>query len=285
MRPALTAAFLAFCGLLQGCVSWHGSPGADFRALGITEAATTDGEVADRLGRRPAAGFPAVIAAIRVQGSGYGRDAHWGPDNGGTKVITLRDVEKQEDFDRFARMPMISAVVPINGMAVPTRIDNERDLRAAAAVVHADLALLYTISSSWDTETTIPLVDLVTIGVFPNQQARVTSTAAAALVDVRTGYVYALAESTDQQQQIANRWTSDSAEDQTRRRTERKAFEGMLTQLESTWKGVADHYAATVPAAARIEYVAVPARPAPSVHPATEPGWDSVPRGVPYRTR
>lgn len=282
MRAALGALILGVCGALQGCVGWHGAPGADFGALGITEAARADGAVADRLGRQPGAPFPAVVAAIRVQGQGWGSDTHWGSDHARAKVVTLRDVERQEDFDGFARLPMISAVVPVNGMAVPSKIDGERDLREAAAVVHADLALLYTINTQWHTETTVPLVDLATIGIFPNQMAYVTTTAAAALVDVRTGYVYAMAESTDNQHQLANCWTSSSAEQQSRRRSERKAFEGMLSELESTWTRVAAYYAAKP--RVRTEYVVVPARPLEPQTP-VEPGWDRVPRGAVYRTR
>jgi hypothetical protein len=266
------------CGVLQGCMGWSGCEGADFRALGITEASRRDSDIADRLGRRPGAAFPAVIAAMRIQGPGWDGDGQGA--TGRTRIVTLRDVEQQDDFDRFARLPMVSAVVPVNGMAAPRRVSSEGDLRAAAAMVHADLALLYTISTRWNTETTIPVIGLLTLGIFPNQMAKVTSTAAAALVDVRTGYVYALAESTDKQEQLANGWTSGSAEQQARRRAERKAFEGMMGELEGQWKRVADHYAATPPP--RVEYVVVPARPLP---PPVEPGWERVPRGEIYKTR
>src|SRR2546423_1703511 len=79
-------------------------------------------------------------------------------------------------------------VVPINQMVVPMKIESERDLRAAAAGVQADMALLYTFNTQFNTETTIPALGVLTLGLFPNQNARVTSTASAALVDTRSGY-------------------------------------------------------------------------------------------------
>jgi hypothetical protein len=103
------------------------------------------------------------------------------------------------------------------------------------------------------------------------------------VLDVRTGYVYSLAEATNHQEQIANTWTSDSAVDQTRRRTERKAFEGLLEHIEKNWARVT---AAARPAPPQREYVVVPSfpLPVPTIRP-TADGWDQVPRGVPYRTR
>ena len=63
------------------------------------------------------------------------------------------------------------------------------------------------------------------------------------LLALAAGYVYALAESTDDETQIANAWTSQSAVDQSRRRAERHAFEGLLSELERSWKTVAESYA------------------------------------------
>jgi hypothetical protein len=292
MRSAWIAAGIVLAASVLGsCGVNYPVPGerADFRALGITEdeaRARTDPAIAERLERKPAAGFPAVIAAIRVQGAGYRSYTCYGYGSGNTTVVTVRDVEKQEDFERLGKLPMVRAMVPVNQMVVPMKIGSERDLRSAAAGVQADLALLYTFDTQFNTETTVPVVGVLTLGLFPNQNARVTCTAAAALVDTRTGYVYALAESTDHQEQIANSWTSDSAVDQSRRRAERRAFEGMLKELEGSWKGVVERYAVGAPApggAAEREYVKV-AR-VPVTAPPIEEGWDRVPRGVPYRTR
>ncbi|MEX2218268.1 MAG: hypothetical protein WD749_05860 [Phycisphaerales bacterium] len=274
--------------LIPGCAVSYRVPGkaADFRALGITEqeaADRTDPAVAERLSRLPAAGFPAVIAAIRIQGEGYRSYSGWGHGEGLATVVTLRDVEKAEDYERLAKLPMIRAVVPMNRMAAPLRIRSERDLRAAAAGIQADMTLLYTFDTKFTDEQVIPALGLLTLGVFPTRQARVTSTASAALVDTRSGYVYALAEATDTQEQLANYWTSEAAVDQSRRRAERRAFEGLLGELERTWKGVAEGYAGA-PArqpAARVEVVrAIPARIE-----RTADGWERIPQGVPYRTR
>jgi hypothetical protein len=57
-------------------------------------------------------------------------------------------------------------------------------------------------------------------------------------MDTRNGYVYGIAEATDQQNQLASAWTSDAAVDQTRKRVEAKAFAKLVGQLEQTWPGV-----------------------------------------------
>jgi hypothetical protein len=301
---ATAAALLALAiTALTGCMGVECSPGADFRALGIADPpAQIDPAVADRLGRQPASAFPAVVAAMRIQGPGFregDRRGLWAPADGKAVVVTVRDVERQEDFDRLAKLPLVSAVIPVNGLAAPSRISSETDLRAAAGSVHADLLLLYTIDTTWRTETTLPLVGGLTLGAFPNRSAVVTSTAAGALLDVRTGYVYTLAEATNHQEQIANTWTSDSAVDQTRRRTERKAFEGLLDSFERSWPRVVacacpppKIWTTPPPQAPPVrEYVIAPAPlipvppiPVQVVRP-TPDGWDQVPRGVPYRTR
>src|SRR5690349_2341263 len=98
--------------LLPGCMAVPCSPGANFGDLGITEASRPmDPAVADRLGRQPAAAFPVVIAAMRIQGPGFRREdrgSMWAPTDGKALIVTVRDVEKQEDFDRLAQLPMVS---------------------------------------------------------------------------------------------------------------------------------------------------------------------------------
>jgi hypothetical protein len=275
-----------------GCGFHYVTPGepANFRALGIAGAdAANDPSIAAALGRRPAAGFPAVIAAIRVQGREYHSRTSYGYGSGSATVVTTRDIEKQEDFDRLAKMPLVRAVVPINRLVVPDRVQSEDDLRQAAAAVHADLTLLYTFDTKFSTETTIPALGVLTLGLFPNRQARVISTASAVLLDTGSGYIYALAEATDKQDQIANAWTSEDAVDQSRRRAERRAFESLLTELEGGWKGVVDSYIAPSLSAAPARVIPAPVAQwpvAPRVSiPARAPAYDPwAPPGVRYRT-
>lgn len=256
---------LAVIALLSGC-STYAVPGgaADFRALGVTPddaAAQTDASIAHRLDRKPLASFPATIAVVRLQDRGYRSYTSWGYGSGDATVVTTRDVETDADFERFLRLPMVRAVVPLNRMVLPECIRSEKDLRNAAASVQADMTLLYTFDTRFGTETVVPALGVITLGLFPSKEARVTATASAALVDTRNGYVYALAEATAKEEQLTNAWHSESAVDQARRAAERAAFEGLLAELESSWKAVAERYA-VAPAAAAQAVVPLPVRKA-----------------------
>ncbi len=78
--------------------------------------------------------------------------------------------------------------------------------------------------------------------MLPTKEAKVTLTASAGLFDVRTGYVYGLAEATAQEKQIASSWNSEDAVDQSRQRAERKAFDQLLSEIEGTWGKVLREY-------------------------------------------
>ena len=94
---------------------------------------------------------------------------------------------------------------------------------------------------------------VISLGLSPNQQARVVTTASAVLMDTRNGYVYGTAEATERNERLASGWTSDDAIDAARLKTEKGAFEKLVENLETTWKTVLarhDPTADPVPAAA-----------------------------------
>lgn len=243
----LIAIAMTTTALAGGCASYT-TPGgpADFRALGVDETearAMTPSSIRERMDRRPAAGFPASIAVARVQDAGYRsmtiRNAY---GQGMVTLVTVRDVETDEQFEHLASMPMVRGIAPLNRLVVTRAINDMHDLRTSAAEVQADMLLLYTFDTVFKTETNVPAMGVLTLGLFPDREARVTSTASAVLVDTRTGYVYGLAESTDDTAQPANAWTSRAAVDQSRRRAERRAFEDLVGQLETMWSGVISTY-------------------------------------------
>ncbi len=230
-----------------GACSTYRTPGkpADFHALGITgqEAADlTDSGISRKMSRKPAAGFPASVAAVRVQGPGYKSYTSEGYGSGQFTVITNRDVETDEQFDRLSKLPMIRGIAAMNRIVLPANITTEKDLREAAANVQADMVLIYTFDTVFGSETVVPALGTITLGMFPAEQARVTSTASAALIDTRTGYIYGLAEGTHKTNQLANFWTTDDAIDQSRRRAETEAFEKLVQNLETMWGQVASTY-------------------------------------------
>jgi len=85
---------------------------------------------------------------------------------------------------------------------------------------------------------------VITLGLSPNRQVRLVSTASAVLMDTRNGYVYGVAEATSQESRITNGWQSGVAVDETRRATESAAFEMLVGEFETTWKGVVQRYSA-----------------------------------------
>lgn len=242
VRQVWIVVLAAWAAGLTGCATYT-TPGtaADFRALGITpeqQDALTDDAIREAMARKPAASFPAVIATARVQGGGYRSYSDVGYGSGSYTLASLREVEADEDLEAMHRLVGVRSVAPLNRMVTPERIKELGDLRLAGAQVQADMLLLYTFDTRFGVETLVPALGTITLGLFPSRESRVTSTCSAALVDVRTGYIYGLVEATSKQEQLANAWTSRTAVEQSRRRAEREAFEQTLTQFTDLWKRV-----------------------------------------------
>jgi hypothetical protein len=202
-----------------------------------------DPSIVAAMGTQPLAHFPTGIAAVRIQASGYRSDTAEGWGTGRYSIITTRDIEGPADMGRLAKLPLVSGVGPINRLLLPTNLESDRELREAAARMHADVLLVYTLDTTFLVEDKAAPLTVVTLGLSPNQQAKVVCTASALLMDTRNGYLYGIAEATDRQDQLASAWTSSAAVDQTRRRTESKAFSKLVSELEKTWAGVVQTYA------------------------------------------
>ncbi|MHC4109416.1 MAG: hypothetical protein ACYSXF_04530 [Planctomycetota bacterium] len=232
--------------LLCGCAQYR-SPGgpADFRAMGITEEFAneqTEPSIARRLDRKPLASFPAAVAVVRTQAPGYYSRTAQGYGRGRYSVVPIRDVETDEHFERISNLPMIRGIAPLNRIVLPEQFNSDLELRQGAANVQADMVLIYTLDTVFGVEQKIPPLGLLTLGLFPDDEARVTCTASGVLMDTRSGYVYGLVEATSRETQIANTWTSQAAVDQTRRRAETKAFDHLVGEFEAMWPDVIERY-------------------------------------------
>ena len=192
-------------------------------------------EVADLLGRRPTAWFPANLAVIRVQGPGYRSATARGYGYGGYSVVTTRDIETDAQYDRLGRLPGIDRLARINRLLLPARLETELDVRKAAAALHADLVLLYTLDTEFHVDKRVKPAGIITLGLFPTRKAHVLTTASAVLVDTRSGFVYATAEATSRRQKAANYWSSEQAVDDSRRLAETDAFDQLLDEIEQLW--------------------------------------------------
>lgn len=234
---------------LAGCASYAAPGGpADLRAVGVANqelqrAAQTDGSVVQALDKRPLARFPTGIAVARLQAPGYESQTARGWGTGAYSIVTTRDVERPEQVERLAKLPMVLGVAPLNRLLLPPHFKTDLELRQAAASLHADVLLVYTLDTTFRVEDKAAPLTVLTLGLSPNHKAYVVCTASAVLMDTRNGYVYGVAEATDRQDQLASGWTTDSAVDDARRRCEAKAFDKLVGELEQAWAGVVRNYA------------------------------------------
>lgn len=227
--------------LLWGCGQSYTTPA---RGVSMATLTNADQDIRERMLRKPASPFPARLAMVRVQAPGYRSYRAESFGSGRYSIVSARDIEHDDDMQRLKSLPMITAVATLNRMVIPSRLETDKELRLAAASLKADLLLVYSIDTTFRiAEHDFGPLRLISLGMLPTKEAKVTATASAALFDVRTGYVYGLVESTAQERQIASSWTRRQVVDEARQRAERKAFEQMLDEFEKMWKQVVQEHA------------------------------------------
>ncbi len=220
--------------LLAGCASSYVVPGprADLKSFGSPS-------IQESFAAQPANPFPATLAFVRVQAPTYASarlpETLAGATTGRYRVITTRESEDDAQVDRLGRLPQVAGVTPLSRMLLPPNVQGDKELREAAARLHADLVLVYTFDTAiFDTDLSRPLT-VITLGLSSTRKLSISTTASALLLDTRTGYVYSTYEATKRSDTLASSWgTADSA-DQVRRDNEREAFGLMLDQVEKTW--------------------------------------------------
>lgn len=240
MRKSLSS--ILPCLLLASACSSYIPPGprADLNAL--APASVQEGFAA-----RPAAAFPASIAAVHVQAPSYTNfflERSGGTVGGGRYcVITVRDAEDAAQFDRIAHLPQVAGLVSLNRMLLPAQLETDRELRDAAARLQADLVLLYTFDTSFfDSNASRPL-SVLTLGFAPTKRVYVTTTASALLLDTRTGYVYSAYEVTSRTDLTSSFWGSRESLDEGRRTTERESFGKLVDEFTGSWSRVVERNA------------------------------------------
>lgn len=253
-----TMIMLIVCALLTGCAASYATPGrgAQMRMFGASateQAEGTDTSIQKALDKQPLASFPASIAVARVQAAGYTSRTASGWGTGQYSVVTSRDVETDADFERLGKLPMLRGIAPLNRLVIPATLQTDYELRHAAAKMHADVLLIYTLDTTFhDLNRTTPL-SIVTLGAANTKRKRILCTASAALLDTRSGYVYGLAESTKGHEELQNAWKTQDEVDVTRRAVEAKAFADLIGELEKTWGGVVREHATAAGAGKRYE--------------------------------
>ena len=250
-RVLYASLFCLVLGTGEGCAR-YATPGraADLRAFGVTNDQETDESVSQAIAKRPLATLPTSIAVVRVQEAGYHSETAQSWGSGAYSVVTTRDIEKMDErMAELAKLPLVWGVAPLNRLLLPQHLNSDLELRQAAAALHCDMVLIYTLDTTFNVEDAAAPLSVITLGLSPNQMAHVVCTASAVLMDTRNGYIFGVAEATERQNQLASAWTSEAAVDQTRRRTEAKAFEKLAGELQATWMGVVKQMNTAQPAA------------------------------------
>lgn len=223
--------------VLSGCASYiPPGPKADL-------ALFAGSDIEQGFAARPAATFPATLAVVRAQGPRYTNfylNQHGGGGTGGGNytVITVREVEEQAQLDRIAALDQVAGVTGINRLLLPAKLEGDRELRAAAARLQADLLLLYTFETTFHDQDAAKPLSVVTLGLSPTRKITAITTVSSLLIDTRSGYIHATLEVTENAKKLSTSWGSADSADAARRETERAAFAKLVGEFIATWPRV-----------------------------------------------
>lgn len=219
--------------LLSGCATYIPPSGrADLAAL-------SSPSMQESFAAKPAAGFPAGIATVRVQAPGY--RSYYTEREGGVygqgrySIITVKEVEEEADIQRIAKLPQVGGLITLSTLLLPQQLQSDRELREAAARLKADMVLLYTFDTSFHDNDASVALNVVTLGLSPTRQVFVRVAASALLIDTRTGFIYAALEANEKRQGISNAWESRKTADRARRDAEKAAFKALVGEFEKNW--------------------------------------------------
>lgn len=240
MRPTLLIAGIAF--LLSGCATTYIPPGpkADLQLF-----APPDIEAG--FAAKPSNAFPASMALIRVQAPDYSsyqvrqRGGKYG--SGRYSVILTKELDEDSQLERLHALPQFAGLVTINRMLLPEQLESDREIRAAASRLQADLVYLYTFDTSFfDSDAATPLT-VITLGLSPTRKISAVTTASALLMDTRTGYIYSAYEATEKTESRSTSWGSRDSADEARRKNEQAAFKHLIDEFVASWPKLLERHA------------------------------------------
>ena len=236
MRIKILVMAAAGIALLSGCATYIPPSGrADLGAI-------SSSSMQESFAAKPAAGFPASIAVVRVQASQY--HSYFTEREGGVygegrySVITVKEVEDDADFERLAKLPDVGGVISISTLLLPQTLRSDRELREAAARLKADMVLLYTFDTSFHDNDASVALNVVTLGLSPTRRVFVHVAASAILVDTRTGFIYAAIEANEKREVTSNAWESRESADRARQNAEKAAFKSLIGEFEKNWPAI-----------------------------------------------
>ncbi|MEM7576679.1 MAG: hypothetical protein AAF328_04310 [Planctomycetota bacterium] len=217
-------------GTLLGGTSEKRTP----RAEGFVELADAE----------PIAQFPTNVVAARIQAGNYRGEAVFRPSGANFSVVTARDVESDEAMDKLFKLPGVKQLQPMNRLLLPEKLRDAKDLREAAAVVRADMLLLYTFDTTFrqDDKDAGPF-NILALGLLPNQAITVNSTASAVLLDTQSGFVYGVSEASAEVGENTNIWRGLDGVAALQDDAEELAFDRLVDELARMWTSVYSEYA------------------------------------------
>jgi hypothetical protein len=230
---------LVFVACLSGCATHYITPSgrADLSAISSSQMQRS-------FAARPAAGFPASIAAVRVQEPRYRN--YYTERNGGVygegrySVILVKEVEDEADLERLEKLPQVGGLVTLNRLLLPVRLHSDEELREAAARLKADMVLLYTFDTSFHENDQSVALNVISLGLSPTRKLFIHVAASGLLVDTRTGFIYSVMEANEKRDVRTNAWESEEAADRARREAERAAFKKLVAEFEKSWPRVVE---------------------------------------------
>ena len=216
--------------LLTSCASYT-TPGG---SANISALATPD--VAALLAVKPVATAPARLAVAQLQQAGYRNYQQQGYGHGAFSLVMERDAATEQALQRLARLDGVTAVAPLNRLLLPAQLDSIAALRQAAARVHANVLLVYTFDTRFQTgQQQLPLLNTILLGTLNNQPLTVRSNVSAVLFDVQTEYVYGVTEANVETHGSSTIWQTDSEVDLLRQKAEQQALVNLIAQFQQQW--------------------------------------------------
>ena len=220
-NPLTKLLFMATVMVSGGCATYL-PPGAKADLQVFAPASIQQGFAA-----KPASPFPASLAFVRVQAPSYTnyrfRQQGVVAGTGRYAVITVREVDEDEQLEQVAKLPRVAGVTGINRMLLAGKLDSDREVREAASRLHADLVFLYTFDTSFYENDLLKPLTVLSLGLSPTRTVYVT------------GYVYSSYESSKRAETLSTSWGSSDSADEARRDNEREAFAQLMREFSASW--------------------------------------------------
>jgi len=241
-RSSVAVGAMVVASLFQGCATNYVTPGGPANFADIDRP-----DIRELAARKASPNFPARIALTRVQAAGYRSQTAEGVGRGPFTVITVQELFGDKELQSVSEWRNVAGVAPLNSLLLPPSLNSLDDLRVAAAKLQADVLLVYTLDTLFRVQSkTFSPLTILSLGILADRDARVTATASALLIDVRTGFVYGLAEAMASASELTNVWHSADAMDRKRLEAEKQAVQELVVNLKSTWEGIVKQYAKRV---------------------------------------